>query len=448
MIRNRYIEIVFLFIFLQSQTSALIFNEIMYDPDGADTDREWIELLNERNDTVDLTGWKFFEANVNHGLTVSQGAMLIPIGGYAIISNNPSKFLQDNPTFQGTLIKSSFSLSNSGEYLAMKNPSGAIQDSLTYIPSLGGQDDGSTLSYIGGAWVRGDKTPSATNIFSTVVVTPTSSNTTQNTTNTTSNNQTNNNQVVTIAPATITSSDLAVNTVNEKVVIAGADAEFVARASIAGKKVADDAQFTWSFGDGGSRTGRSVGYHYQYPGMYVATVEVSAEGSIATSKTRVKVIDPEISISAVGGEPGKNFIEISNTSNYEMDISNWKIALNRVMYSLPKNTFIMRKQKVRFAGTALGFASTTINSSTLIQLMYPNYTEMLRYTATTTTLETPQIKNEVVSIPQKAPQIQQISQKIVYKKQIKETTTSTSSGIEKPKEEIKTSWFKRFLSKL
>ena len=427
-------------------SAALIFNELMYDPEGSDTDHEWIEVLNEGNDTVDLIGWKFFEANTNHGLTASQGSLTIPIGGYAVITTNPQVFLQDNPTYQGAIIKASFSLSNSGEYLAMKNASGAIKDSLTYIPSLGGQDDGTTLTLLGGAWVRGDKTPGSANVVSSAPLPSTGTTPSRSSTTTTSNSNTETSTQIPTLPAaiTITSTDLMVHTINEKIVLAGADAEFSARASIAGKKVVDDAIFTWSFGDGGTQTGRSVGYHYQYPGMYLATVEVGADGAVATSKIRVKVIDPEISISGVNGEVGKNYIEISNGSAYEIDISNWKIALNRVQYPIPKNTFIMGKQKVRFAGTVLGFASTTINSSTLIQVLYPNYMEMLRYITTSTEEKISSQSN----LLQKEINQQFTQQKVILKKRIQESKEQVTQSTTTPKETVKESWFKRFLSKL
>ena len=440
--KSSFILIPLLFLFLNFKTSALIFNEIMYDPAGADTDREWIELLNESNNTVDLTSWKFFEANTNHGLSSFQGSLTIPIGGYVIIANNPAKFLEENVTFQGSIVKASFSLSNSGEYIAIKNNSGSIQDSLTYIPTLGGQDDGTTLSFIGGAWARGEKTPGAMNIISTQTVTPPTIETKSDTVSNT--NIVQNTQPTFIAPAISISSDLNVSSVNEKIVLAGADAEFVARASIAGKKVPENAEFIWSFGDGGTRSGKSVGYHYQYPGTYVAMVEVSADGAVATSKTRVKVIAPELSITDIGKETGKTYIEISNNSSYEVDLSNWMLSINQIKYPLPRNTIIMGKQKVRFAGSVLGFASLPITSTSTIKILYPDHTEMLRYIASTT---------EEIKLLEVAPSNKNFfkQQLTTYKKVNDESkmaltmSTSTSKGKEVTQ---KKSWFARFLSKL
>ncbi len=438
--RNNLVFIFFLFLFLHTTTSALIINEVMYDPEGSDTDREWIEVLNNTNDTLDLTSWKFFEANTNHGLTAAQGTLTVPVGGYAVISNNPARFLQDNPTYQGILIKASFSLSNGGEYLAMKNGSGSIQDSLTYIPSLGGQDDGTTLSFLDGIWLRGEKTPGAANVASsqsfTQAVTPP---------NTASTNGTEISQpappLVTLASISAPSTDLNVSTVNEKVVMVGADAEFTARASIGGKKVPENAEFTWSFGDGGTRKGKSVGYHYHYPGVYVAIVEVSADGAIATAKTKVKVIAPELSISDVGAIVGKNYIEISNSSLYEVDLSNWFIDINGRPFQLPRNTTLMGKQKVRFAGASLGFDTTIITPTSTIKLLYPDRVEMLRYVASTTPLHKSSDNTEVIS-PSPI-------NKVVYKKApVESKVVSTTTPIKNQETKGVSSWFKKFLSKL
>lgn len=440
MTRNNLVVIFFFSFYLPLSSSALIINEIMFDPDGSDTDREWIELLNDTNDTLDLTSWKFFEANTNHGLTSFQGGMVIPVGGYAVIASNPAKFLQDNPTFQGSLIKSSFSLSNSGEYLAMKNSGGAIQDSLTYIPSLGGQDDGSTLSLLGGSWIRGDKTPGASNVVSTLSSLPANTPQSGNQTNTSTQIK---DEITYIAPAITVSSDLTVNTVNEKIVLAGADSEFTARASLNGKTVPENAEFIWSFGDGGTKKGKSVGYHYQYPGVYVAVVEVTADGGVATSKTRVKVIAPELSISDIGYEVGKNYIEITNSSSYEVDLSNWLLSINNIKYTLPKNTVIMGKQKVRFAGKTLGFDKLPFTATATIKILYPDHMEMLRFVASTTS-EVQLVQNNTVVKKIFTPST------TTYRKPALENKVNTANATttKNQSETKRTSWFQRFLSKL
>jgi hypothetical protein len=106
--------------------AGIVINEIMYDPSGADTTHEWLELFNKGGTGVDLTGWKFWEASTNHGLTLVQGSWNMPPAGYAVIVQDGTTFLADRPAFSGTVLDSTFSLVNSGgERLAMRNGTGS-----------------------------------------------------------------------------------------------------------------------------------------------------------------------------------------------------------------------------------------------------------------------------------------------------------------------------------
>ena len=72
-------------------------NEILYNPQGADPDLKWIELYNNDTTAMNITGWKFYEADTNHRLTLVQGSRVIPVGWYAIIANNATAFLNAHP---------------------------------------------------------------------------------------------------------------------------------------------------------------------------------------------------------------------------------------------------------------------------------------------------------------------------------------------------------------
>jgi hypothetical protein len=126
-------------------TGDIILNEIMYNPPGADPDHEWIELYNNNSEDIDITGWKFYEGGTNHGLTCAQGSMVISSGGYAIIAENATAFLTEHPECNCTVTDSSFSLKNTGEYIAVKNATLDIIDEVTYNASWGGDGNGKTL---------------------------------------------------------------------------------------------------------------------------------------------------------------------------------------------------------------------------------------------------------------------------------------------------------------
>ena len=151
--------------FLPVIVSALQINEIMYDLPGSDSGREWVEVWQDGTDCVNVTQWKFFEANTNHGITINQGNGQLCANGYAIIADNPANFLADHVGFTGGLFDSSFSLSNTGETLALKNPDGNITDSVTYSGSAGAAGNGKSLEKNASGWFESvvNATPGAVN---------------------------------------------------------------------------------------------------------------------------------------------------------------------------------------------------------------------------------------------------------------------------------------------
>ncbi|MFC1727858.1 lamin tail domain-containing protein [Nanoarchaeota archaeon] len=140
-----------IFLILASPCSALI-NEIMYNPMGADDNHEWIEIHNSGTQAIDLSGWKFHEAGTNHGLYLKQGSFVLEQGDYAVITEDWSTFLIDYPDFSGNLIDSTFSLSNTGEDLVIKDGSGNVIDNITYSDVLGGSENGFSIGLQNGEW--------------------------------------------------------------------------------------------------------------------------------------------------------------------------------------------------------------------------------------------------------------------------------------------------------
>jgi PKD repeat protein len=149
-----FVPVIFLFALfaayiplLQATTGSgnLVINEIMYNPIGSDTNHEWIEIWNKGPSNINLTGFKLYEASTNHSLNIYQGSLNIPSNGYAILTASGSVFLQDHPFFSGTIIDTSFSLSNTGELLSIKDNTGTILDTISYQNTWGGDGNGKTL---------------------------------------------------------------------------------------------------------------------------------------------------------------------------------------------------------------------------------------------------------------------------------------------------------------
>ena len=165
-----FIFVLFFIPFYLAQANIVI-NEIMYDlKTGSDDGREWIEVFNDGGSPVDLSVFKFFEADTNHKLLLIQGDKNIGAQNYAIIVSDPVKFKIDwftppnsgGASFAGTIFDSSFSLSNTGETLALKTGDQII-DVYSYQASSGGAGDGKSLQKINGVWAPAVPTPGVEN---------------------------------------------------------------------------------------------------------------------------------------------------------------------------------------------------------------------------------------------------------------------------------------------
>lgn len=112
--------------------AALQITHVEYDPPGSDTGHEWVEVTNKGDAVVDVSKFKFLEAGVNHKLTLASGSALLAPGAAAIIASDPNTYASDHAGSSQAVFKSSFSLSNTGETLALVNASGTIEYTMSY----------------------------------------------------------------------------------------------------------------------------------------------------------------------------------------------------------------------------------------------------------------------------------------------------------------------------
>ncbi len=161
--RKEWTGLIFLFVmccmFPSKVFGAVLITEIMYDLPGSDTGREWVEVTNTGSDSVDVSNYKLSEGDTNHTLTILSGAPALAGGQSAVIVSNADKFAADWPQFSGTMFKSSFSLSNTGETLSLKDKSLTLLDSASYTSDGGAAGDGNTLHRVGDTLVAGAPDP-------------------------------------------------------------------------------------------------------------------------------------------------------------------------------------------------------------------------------------------------------------------------------------------------
>ena len=162
-------------LFLPAFVAAqVVINEIMYNPDGSDSGREWVELYNEGSADVSIVGgtakgsWRIFDGS-NHTLIdptsgVGRGTLRIPAGGYLVVAKDPASFIGEYPNGSYAVIKSSLSLNNTAATIALIDGSGKKLDSVAYEKAAGASDDGTSLQLTSsGSWIAALPTPGAAN---------------------------------------------------------------------------------------------------------------------------------------------------------------------------------------------------------------------------------------------------------------------------------------------
>jgi hypothetical protein len=145
----------------------------MYDPHGADSGHEWIEVYNEGTSSIPLSSWKIYEGDANHNIIAASGGSMFAPGTYAVIASNATKFQADYPNYTGELFHSAIALDNGGATLTVRDKSLAAIDTASYDSSWGGLGDGNSLQRAPGdfgQFVPREPTPGAA--ISAAVVAP------------------------------------------------------------------------------------------------------------------------------------------------------------------------------------------------------------------------------------------------------------------------------------
>ncbi len=135
-----FVAVLFLFV---PTSYALQISEVMFNPSGADTDREWIELFNNDSETFNLSGWKLNTAGVDHSLNQNGTNLIIQPGAFAVTVQNVEAFLADYPNVSQVIDSSWSDLSNSAPKPIFLKNSSMIFDNITY--TLAGEGNSSCL---------------------------------------------------------------------------------------------------------------------------------------------------------------------------------------------------------------------------------------------------------------------------------------------------------------
>jgi hypothetical protein len=138
--------------------ASMTITEVMYNPAGSDTGREWVELYNSGSESVEMgagqKGWRIHDG-ANH---VFADAVVVPPGGFVLVTSNLATF---RAQYGNTLsvVKSALSLNNTSGTLSLVDADGKTVDTVSYTKSLGAFEDGMSLHRVGTTFAPGVPNP-------------------------------------------------------------------------------------------------------------------------------------------------------------------------------------------------------------------------------------------------------------------------------------------------
>lgn len=368
----KYFALALLFALLPLGVHAQVsITEIMYDLEGTDSGREWIEVQNSSTGSVDLSTWTFFEGDTNHKLSAILGTGVIAAGAYAVIADNVDAFRVDWPGFSGTLLDSAFSLSNTGELLTLRNAAGVDVDSVMYSADWGAAGDGNTLNLESGVWVPSSPTPLAAASQSTVPpVEDTSGSDNGSNSNVTQNTGTSGSPASSLPEARYMTRFEAGS---DRTVTVGAAEFFKAYAYDQNGDELSAVTYTWNFGNGVVHEGKQVLHQYNHPGSYAVSIIAKAPREyIGMDRFTVKAEAALLRVTEVAPQ----HVGISNDSNREIDLSMWSIRSGEKVFQIPHGTIMLPGNTLRFSSEVTGLMSTPAGD---VALLYPSGQEAHRY---------------------------------------------------------------------
>jgi len=360
--------------------------EVMYNPEGADSGREWVELKNTGDSKVNLSEWRFRENDTDHRISTSSHAdhtnsPQLQAGGFIVLADDPQAFAQDFPGVSAVL-DSAFTLVNSGEKLSTIKPSDAVSDSLQYDTSIGGDNNGNSLQKHNGSWLAANPTPAAAN--ATQGDKENEVNDDNENEDTEDNTDSSGSTVTILQPREEPenekqdNSDDTTSTQNESkdtiTVNAGGDVDTVAGVQVhldgvvtsSDSSLLDDHNILWSLGNGDTKQRADIFYAYNHPDEYMATLMAKGDDRTISDQITVTVSPPEISIAST--TPGSDgFVKIANNLSRDVNLAGWHLRTVEGVSTLPDYTIVSARDSLTVSNRGTGFSRVS-----QAQLLYPD----------------------------------------------------------------------------
>ena len=350
--------------------ASVYITEVAWMGSADNTNAEWVELYNN-GEQVSVEGWTLVAIDGQPSITL---AGTIGTNSYALLERSSDDTVPGEPAFHVY----TGALGNSGEVLELRNQNGVLIDSVDGSGdwAIGGDNDTKeTLQRSGsppiGSWTTGAPSPQGSE--------PVEDDTTSDEEEDNNNNDESQDGGGDVAGVSTSKSagggilnttekhdvrvkhepGLTLDIGGERTVTKGVPVTFLAQAfKESGKEIVEE-NILWNFGDGNIGKGREATHAYQFEGDYVVTAFGRRSGFFRdiqdTDTAVVHVRHSEIVLTSANS----SYIEITNNSNKQTDISKYILISGTRKFTLPKNTFILPQATLRLSGKTTGITRTS-----------------------------------------------------------------------------------------
>lgn len=328
---------------------------------------EWIELYNDGSEAVSLENAEIFEAGGSTRIIKLVGS--IPsMGWYVAARTTPSVTATSTVAHDIAGTFGGSGLSNSGEYLVLKDSSGTTLDSLDKSAGWGAGDSTTdeTMQWFNGAWVTATGTPRAANVGPFVATTTTSTTTTSLADTTTDTATTHVGGGISYSahedPASLSDLDdkqdlFAVAAGRNRLGFSGTPLQFSSRSVLGKNDATGGTTFAWSFGDGTSASGGSVVHTYNFSGEYNVVVNAVSGSNRSVDRLLVKIEEPAFSMRRATSTAGE-YVEIKNHTDREINIGRAKLRSGSTHFVFAPDTIMVKNGTLRLLLATLGLDAT------------------------------------------------------------------------------------------
>lgn len=158
----------------------------------------------------------------------------------------------------------------------------------------------------------------------------------------------------------------AVDAGRERLAYVGAPVSFTAEYSMPNLVGDYTPRFFWTFGDGATAESRKVYHTYKFPGDHVVILNGSLGDLSAVSRTNIKVLSPEISIS----KASSNLVELSNDGKFEINLGGWILTKGTQKFVFPEDTIIGAGKKISFPSD---YTKLELSLTDSVELQNPSF---------------------------------------------------------------------------